>query len=284
MLATVVGLVAFLYMNPLSQDTQEYKLSSRSVVDVQSIRIVRQDTVIELKKSANYWYLTEPLYARADPLKVDKVLDVLSAKSNIYFPLVDLDSFGLSNPNMQLVIDRETFNFGGLAPVTNQQYVTTGDNIYLISPRYAVVIPSQFVNFVSPVLLSETELLESIVWVDGSISRQGGEWVFSSKKSEQPLTQDEIKRWIGLWQSAKADSLTPGATTFDDRAIDADDTVITLTVQDEQVIYFKIQPHESDLILLRTDEGINYHFSSDAGKQLLDPHFVGTNVHLFDDD
>ncbi len=149
MLATIIGLVLFLYLKPIVDKVQEYNIASLSVTDIQDIHLIRQDLHIVLNKSGGHWYLTKPFQARADLSKVEQILQILSTKSNYYFPLVDLERYGLDKPKLQLIINQQIFNFGSLDPINNQQYVATGENIYLISPRYTVMLPSQPSDFIS---------------------------------------------------------------------------------------------------------------------------------------
>ena len=86
--------------------------------------------------------MIKPVQARTDEKKVTELLQILTAISHQRFPRVDLERFGLDQPNVQLYLDDEYFGFGGFAPTLQRQYVMTGDHVYLISPRYVLALPS----------------------------------------------------------------------------------------------------------------------------------------------
>ena len=272
MLTTIVGLVIFLYIRPQSHEAQKYEISSLPAQAAQSIRILHQDSDIVLEKQENRWSLTGPIYARADEKKMAQLLEILSATSEHRFPLTDLDRFGLDKPNIQLHIDHESFNFGGLAPVTNQQYVATEESVFLISPRYAVMLPSQPINIVSATLLAETETPVSFELVDVSIRRDNGEWVISPDNTEQHLSQVDINHWIELWQVAAANNIIFDSEILDNNGILADKK-INISLNSGQKIQFEVWRQGAEFFLKRNDEAILYDFTGNVGKALLDPYY-----------
>ena len=42
-------------------------------------------------------------------------------------------------------------------------------------------------------------------------------------------------------------------------------------------INFKVLQNETEVVILRINEGISYHISIDAGRQLLDPNAIPSN-------
>ncbi|MDP1559027.1 MAG: DUF4340 domain-containing protein [Nitrosomonas sp.] len=280
MLVTIAGLAIFLYIKPQSQDPQGYKLSSLSVDAVDQIRIVHQDEKIILKKTANRWYLTEPLHASADEIKVKRLLEILSVRSNHRLPLDDLERFGLDKPNAQLYINQEIFNFGGITPITHEQYVAVGESVYLVSPRYAVMLPSQPVNLVSPRLLPETEAPVRFDLAGFSVSQLDETWVISSDASGQLLSPEEIFRWVQSWQLAVATHLSLSMEKLDSVGVSAEQQEIKISLQNGQSIHFRIQQNEPELILTHVEEGISYIFPNELGKQLLDPSYAGSRHAL----
>ena len=283
MLTTIVGLVIFLYIRPQSHEAQVYRTSLLSAEAVQSIRILHKDTHMELKKTGNHWYLTEPIKARADEKKVTQLLEILSATSEYRFPLTDLDRFSLDKPNVKLLIDHESFDFGGLTPVTNQQYVATEESVILISPRYAVMLPSQPIKIVSPVLLAETEIPVSFELGDVSIKKHEEDWIINPENIEQPLSQAEINYWVELWQQVAASNLILGSEILDIDDASLAQKEIKISLQSGQKIKFNVLQHGSELFLMRSDEAIRYIFSGDIGKSLLDPHYISNEPMLFED-
>ena len=282
MLAAILGLVIFLYIVPQSDsdEAREFSISSLPAKAVQSIQITQKGANILLQKKKNNWYLTEPINARADEKKVTAFLEILSAKSEYRFPLADLDRYGLEKPNIQLQIDHESFNFGGLSPVTNQQYVATDDSVYLVSPRFAVMLPSQPIKIVCPTLLTKTESPVSFELGHVNVIKHEGKWAISSENIAQHLSQGEFNRWIDSWRHAVASHLL-----LDAEVSDIDDAVlaqkeIKIGLENGQAVLFKVLQYESRLFLRRSDEVIWYVYLDHVGQSLLDPHYKTNNASM----
>lgn len=274
MFATIAGIVIFLYIRPQSDEAQTYRISSLSPEVVQSIQIVHKDNRVVLKKLKNRWYLTEPINARADEEKVMQFLEILSAKSEYRFQLTDLARFNLDTPDMQLSIDHESFYFGGLTPITNQQYVATEDSVFLVSPRYAVVLRIQLVEIVSPELLADAETPVRFELGDVSIEKHEQQWIVSPQNGRQFLSQEELSRWVGLWQQTAANDVMLGSEVLQSDDMPLVQQEIKIRLQNGKEIKFNALETGSGLIMMRSDEEIRYFFSDNTtGKLLLDPHF-----------
>ncbi len=266
--AAVVALALFVYFKSRPQHLEEYKISSLMAEVVQSIRLERQDISIALKKLDGRWRLTEPLQARADEVKIGQILGVLSAVSNRRFPLTDLDRFGLEKPNIRLRVDHESFSFGDLAPVTSEQYVATGESIYLVAPRYAATLVLQPAALLSPRLLAEEEEISVGFELENiSVQQHNGNWRVSPEKPGQKLTQNEINHWVQAWQLAYA----AGCALHQGEPV-AGKKEIRIALQDGKSVRLIILQQEPELVLLRVDEGIRYRFPGEIGRQLLDPY------------
>lgn len=150
MAITIVVLIVFFYLRPQSDTAQQYSLSTTSIERVQRLRIVTPQQEIALHRSEGGWRLTYPVDASADAKKIEKILEILQAKSFHRFQREDLGRFGLNQPNLTLSIDDEYFSFGGFAPTTYQQYVTTKDYVYSVAPQYSLAVPAQIQDLIDP--------------------------------------------------------------------------------------------------------------------------------------
>lgn len=279
LLAAVIGLALWVYFKPKPQVTQEYRISSLSAESVRSIRIERQGMSVVLEKLGDRWHLTEPLQGRADEIKVGRILEILSATSPRRFPAIDLKRFDLAQPALRLHIDDELFDFGGLAPVTNEQYVASGESVYLLAPRYAAVLPRQPTDLLSPKLLAESEIPVGFELENIKVIQQDGNWRITPEKPGQMLTQNELNHWVQTWQQAYATGLmldTPelGANESN-RAAAGERTikqVIRIRLRDGKNVQLIILQQQPELILLRVDAATRFRFPGEAGRRLLDPY------------
>ncbi|MDO9312534.1 MAG: DUF4340 domain-containing protein [Nitrosomonas sp.] len=274
MFATIAGLAVFLYFRPQSPDIHKYPLSTSPVEAVQSLRIVRQQQEIALQQLDNHWYLVKPVQARADERKIAEILEVLTVSSSQRLPLADLERFGLDQPNVQLYLNDEYFGFGGFAPTTNQQYVATSDQVYLISPRYVLALPSSASDLINPQILASNEIPVKFELNHLTVEFQNENWRITVQHSGEALDEETIKHWIQLWQTAHADEQRL------EQAIGPDFVEtgsIEITLQNKQEINLRILQNKFTLVLLRVNDGFGYQFPIDAGQQLVDPHRIKSN-------
>lgn len=279
MFATVASLVVFLYFRPQSQDIPEYSISSRPVETVQNLRIIRQQKEIVLEQLDNRWRMIEPVQACADEKKIREILEILTASSHRRFPLTDLERFGLDQPNVRLYINDEYFGFGGFAPITYQQYVATGDDIYLISPRYALTLPVSASDLINPRLLASHQIPVKFEMSRLTVEFKNENWSSRVQDSDKALNGEAIEHWVRLWQMALAQEITLN------HELGADFTEtdrIKISLQDTQEINLKVLQNESEIVLVRVNEGIGYHFPVDTGRQLIDPYMLTINQILPD--
>lgn len=274
MFATIAGLVVFLYFKPQSQDNQEYSIASGTVETVQNISIIRQQQEIALKRLNTHWQLIKPVQAQADEKEVTELLQILTAISHQRFPLVDLERFGLDQPNVRLYLDDEYFGFGGFAPTNQRQYVLTSDHVYLISPRYALALPASADDLISAQLLAFNEIPVRFELNHLTIELQNENWRITTQHSGEILDKETLKHWVQLWLTAHAGRV---ASRQEFAADFVEKGFIKISLRGGQEITLKILQSETEIVFLRVNEGISYHFPSDAGQKLLDPYIFKSN-------
>ncbi len=268
MVATIGSVLLFLYFKPQSQGNPEYSIASNSAETVQSVRIVRPQQEITLKRLNDHWYLTTPLHARANEEKVRRILEIPQAKSQQRFPLTDLARFGLERPNVLLTIDDSQFGFGGFAPTTNQQYVAAGDHVHLIAPRYALALPGSVNDLVDPKLLASGEIPVKFELPHFAAEFHHPDWRVTLQRSDHAVTEAALKDWIQLWQTASAAELILVSQLGADFV---ETGMLKIGLQDGQQIDLKILHNAVSIVLVRADEEIGYQFPLDTGRHLLDP-------------
>ncbi|SDZ02280.1 DUF4340 domain-containing protein [Nitrosomonas sp. Nm33] len=275
MFATIVALATFLYIKPSLQEEESYKISSLSAEAVQHIRIARQGTLIELSRSGNRWQMRKPVQGRVNGVKVERILEILSATSQHLLPSTNLSHYGLASPVIELQVDQESFSFGDLAPITNEQYVAIRQQVFLISPHYAATLPVLPTDLLDSRLFAEDEIPVEFVLTHIHL-KHGEHWQVNSHHQEQALSQDELNQWVQGWQLAQATYLT-----LDSGKADMDGEEISIMLRDGRKIKLIAEQNESELTLLREDEGIRYHFPSSIGKRLLDPFSINKEQAVF---
>lgn len=271
MFVTIAGLLVFLYFKPQSQDILEYPIFNKPVAAVQSLRIIRRQQEIALERSGDQWRMIKPVVAAVDEHKVQAIFEILNARSEHQLPATDLGRFGLLQPSVQLIVDDQSIGFGGFAPIKHQQYVQTEQHVYLISPRFGLLLPRGATELIMPVALLPSETPRKFVLPKYEIEMQDAHWHITSPKQSESFDHEAIVQWIALWQSLPATELAIGDHVKAD-LIDKSSVVIEL--QDGRTIVFEVLQNESSIMLLRSDSGIGYQFPIETARQLLDPHTI----------
>lgn len=270
MLATVIGLAVFLYLTPQFQsgNDEEFQISLRKPETVQSIRMIRYGNEMTLQRIIDNWHLTAPFSARADEEVVTKILNVLSAHSRQRFPLTDSKDFDLDHPNIELYLDDDYFAFGGLVPTTNEQYLAINEQVYLVSPRYAIWIPVDPFDLVSPQLLAEDEVPVKFELEGISIQQQDGLWQIISGDAGNHIPHEALAQWVELWRKWKPEVVTGQQ---DDMNVQA---MMKVNLQNGREIEIKALNDESGTVFFRNDEQVGYYFPETLSRQLLNPFAI----------
>lgn len=259
----VAGLALFLYLRPRPGAAPELSLFAIDPEQVTRIRLERAGgSPLVLEKRAGVWHLTEPYRARADAFRVRQLLDLLSAKASRQLAATDLARFDLDRPAMRVAFDDRAIAFGTVNELSNEQYVSAGESVYLIPLRYAAALPQEAKDLTGRQLFGPDE--EPVAIALGGIEMALQEGIWRLRPDTPGLSQDDLNRWGDDWRGA-ASLLTqqgPGAATGEP---------ITVTLKNGTTVRLTIVQREPELVLRREDEGLQYHFSAAVGKRLMTP-------------
>ena len=247
-------------------DADLYKLSDVKAAQVDSIRIsVASQPRITLVKKQNVWFLTEPLNARADPIRVESLLGVLTAQSEKRFAAKDLARYELDKPLAQLQLGTQNFAFGGVQPLSNQLYVLTNDAVYLISPVYFLDLSKPATALIAKQILAAAEIPVAFEFPHFTLTRHDGTWRMTPPAAA--FTQDNANAFADEWTQAQASSVQ-AATTL------ASAHTVRMTLQSGKTLNVLFTRTETEWLLLREDAGLLYRFPTTAGNALLEPSFA----------
>ena len=281
MLCVVAGLVTFLYWRPKQAAVQEntYEISSYKLAEFNAISVeFPTKAAVTFEKVNGFWRLKAPKQTRADQASVQRILSIIAAKSKDKIVTSDLEKFGLNNPSLKLKLFRdknnvEEFAFGTHNPVTDEQYVSHKNAVYLISSTYAEHAATQVIELVDKAPLKPTEKvagfdfsrLEQWEATKLKVDLVAGQWKVSIPAAKPQ--QNELNEWLDyswLHNSAKSvEFYTP----------DRKATYPSLEVRlaDGSSIHFDKIQESPDLLLGRPDEGLIYNFPADSGFTMLNP-------------
>ena len=284
LLAVVAGLVTFLYLRPKPQSQSEtqakYAVSQLKLADISALQVeFPAQAPVAFEKVDDLWHMTVPYKTRADQISVQRILAIIAATSKEKFPATDLAKYGLDNPQLKLKLSgktmNETFVFGTYNTVTDEQYVTYKDGIYLLQGSYSEAAKTQPIEMIdkAPLAPSEAKQLAGFdfarleQWEESRLNVEIADGKWSTNIAKAKITQNEMNEWLDFsWKQGQAKSIefyTPNRR----------ETYPSLEVKlkNGKKIHFDKISEAPDLLLARPDEGLIYHFSNDVGFTMLNP-------------
>jgi hypothetical protein len=274
LLLALIGIGLYVYFAPEDKAETAFALSQLPRDDIGTIRIERPDhQPIEIEKRGESWHMLSPFNTRADPFQVDRLLDIAQGTSRQKLPREDLQRFNLDPALLTVRLNDQSFSFGSINDVTNEQYLATGDAVYLVAPYLGYGVPGDPAKLFSHKLLSAEEYPVAFNFGSWQLSRnEQGSWKTAGVPPESgaDLSADELNQWAAEWQLAS--SLV---TEAHDGSKGREQ--ITVSLKDGRNITIEVLARTPQVILVRRDENMRYHFGADAGARLLDPRVVAAS-------
>lgn len=276
LLVLVAGIAAFLYLRPKPVESNVPKSYALSALDPNSFTRLSIEAPgkkpVLLEKQQGRWHLVQPTQGRADLAAVGRVLSLAIATSQDKFPATDLARFGLDNPALKVHIDDQEFSFGMYHPVSGDQFVGYKDAVYVLPTVFSEGATMQPLEFLDKHPL---DLNEEIAGFDFSgleqweksrlsLELQNGKWKVSAAGAKPK--QDELNEWLsGNWQHLQAKSVEP--FTPDREA----HPYFSVKLKNGKAVRFIKMQESPELLLVREDEQLQYHFPQDTGFVILNP-------------
>jgi hypothetical protein len=263
LLLVVAGLMAWVYFKPPREASAMLALSARLPAQATAIRIERSgNPAIAIEKKGEIWRLTAPMSAEADPIQVQRLLAIRSARSPQRFPATGLERFELDRPRIQITIDDEVFVFGMVNAVSSEQYVLAQNAVFAIEPRYGRALQVDAMEFARKQLFSSSEVPLRFEMGTFSFSHSDGKWRLAP--STEPLSQDDLARWVENWRLASALRVAPLAPR---PALGE----VRIDLKSGGSVKLAILQSTPELVIAREDEGLQYHFPAAIAQRLLQP-------------
>lgn len=264
----VIGALAWLALQRAGQEqeTPGPPLTVLAADAISQIRIERPEhETIALEKSGGEWTLTAPVRARANPFNIDSLLRLAAAPAETRFAAAghDLAKFGLAQPQARVRLASDEILFGSLHPLHSQIYVLLKNEIALIPGHYLASALYPYTNFIDSRLFEADRRISAIKLADFSLVRQNGVW--QKQPPDKKLTSDRINDFAAEWQNARA--LT--VEKYVGKEILDRIEITSARADKSDRLILGILAYKPDFVLLRPDENLEYHFTEDTGKRLL---------------
>jgi hypothetical protein len=270
----VAGLGAWMYYKPAHDAEETYALSALKLGDVKRVRLERMAPArsakpdlppaepLSLEKADGAWRITSPFAARADAFQVERLLSILNARSNVRYSPTDLARYGLDRPQASLTVDDQSFTYGAINATTREQYVMTGNAVYLVPLAYSATLPRSADTMLARSLFGTDEKPTRFDLPDFTVSMEDGTWAVAPAMAD--IGPDERNAWVDAWQQASAIDVKRhgGAHAAEE---------IKVHLKDGRTIVLGIVQRAPELVLVRQDEGVEYHFVAAVARRLLAP-------------
>ncbi len=226
--------------------------------------------VIRLQRDGTGWRLLHPFKARADRFRVEALTDIVAAKPHDEFaiPKGSLTAFGLAPPRATVSLNHERILVGRRRPFGNLRYVLIGHSIALVPAES--IHPRRLTtdSFLSTKLLGDRIHPVAFALPRLSITRHHGIWHVTPTPAH--VSNDRINAFVDAWRYARALSVTRyhGAPPLGRIAIHYNEQRAK-KVASRHTLIIDILATQPELVLLRPDQGLEYHFPQEVGQHLL---------------
>lgn len=267
-LLVLIGLLAWLaiYRAGQEKDVAGPPLTTLATDTISQLRIERPEhPAITLEKTGTEWALTAPVRARANPFNVESLLRILAAPGETRFAAVaqDLAKFGLDKPQSRVRYNNEEIAFGSLHPLNSRIYVLYKNEVVLIPGHYLASAIYPYNNFIDSRLFEEQRKLTAINLPDFTLTQENGTW--QKHPPDSKLTSDRLNDFAAEWQNARA----LGVEKYSGKEILDRIEVTSIRDGKTEKLTLGILAYKPDFVLYRQDENLEYHFTEETGKRLL---------------
>ncbi|HZR02709.1 MAG TPA: DUF4340 domain-containing protein [Burkholderiales bacterium] len=268
LVALVTALAVYAIYKPGAEaDKPRFELSTLSKSTVDRIRIESKGgALIELRKQGDEWQLIQPLAARADRSQIDRLLDLLAARSKEKLAANDLQRFDLDHPALKVTFNDQTIAFGTTNPLSQEQYVLAGESVYLLGSYYRSLVPDSPQRVLTHALFKLSEKPVAFALPNFTVQQRDGKWELmppsrDMSDKDRP-SQDDFNRWVDEWKLASSLLTQPAGSR-------SPSEWINVRLADGSSIRLGVVQREPELVLLRTDEKLSFYFSQQMRDRLL---------------
>ena len=258
----VAGLGTWIWWLQRQPPKEKPVLTALDPGTVRHITVRHGETEIVFERGDHGWRMRQPYDARADRYRIDQLLALPKTESQASYRIgeTELQKFGLRPPRAEVVLEDTPFRFGNQNPIDFRRYVQTADGrVHLIEDTLFHLLTSPPTDWIDTRLLPEGEL-QALRLPGWHLSRTEKGW-----RAEPKLPPDRLQRWIDEWRLARAIQISP----FEGR-IPGDKPEIRVRVDGREIRFLVLQ-RQPELILLRPEQKLRYHFYGQIGRRLLQP-------------
>lgn len=233
---------------------------------VQSIVIRHQDqSEVQLRRRDGGWQvqMAADTWLPASRFKVAGLLRLPNTASHASFPAAtdELGKYGLDEPSPRVILDGTEVVFGDTEPLNNRRYVLIGDTVHLINDSFYQHVASAQTTFVDTALLPGSPAMATLT-LPGLVLTKGDDGAWRAQPAKG--SADALTGLVDEWRHAQALEVEPftGATGQE---------TIHIGLENGDQVNLTVIERSPELVLARPEWGIQYRFSSQTARRLLEP-------------
>jgi hypothetical protein len=250
------------------KDADSLALTTLAPESVERIRLQRpRQPDVVLVKADGTWQITAPRAARANDFRVTEIARMVAARLATRFPAVtaDLPQYGLDKPLATVLLNDTEIRFGAMHPLNNQIYVLHDNRVQLIPAALLRTALTPLEELLSLGLLAEKTKITAMRFPAFRLGQnEQGAWTRTPEMKS--LSSDRLNRFVDEWRYARALSVA----TYSGKPVKERITLIVADGAKSRSIEFGVLARKPELVIVRLDEKLEYHFPDDAVARLLD--------------
>lgn len=267
--ALVIALAAWLLYTRGREETGAPLLALTAPEAVVRIRVERPSApALLLERHDEGWQMRAPVETRrVNDFNTKQLLQLAHLKSERQLAVVasDFGRYGLDRPQARVWLDDEAFAIGALHPLRGQRYVLYRDTVHLVADYMLAAAFYDYTQFLDTRLLEEGLELTALQLPGFALKLKDGTW--QRQPPIKDLSGDRINDFVAEWRNAHALRVVRHEGGRPPREW------VTLSVKRQdrtEPIRIGILARTPELVLLRTDERLEYHFPQELGQRLLE--------------
>lgn len=261
LLCIVGALILVVVFEPGKDKPKANPLTRIEESRIDTVTLQGQEAIVFERKNG-HWWLKSPFAAPANDIRVRQLIDIARAESDAQYPLKpeELSKFELEKPKATLTLGETTLRFGGSDPIDMRRYVQIGDTLHLVRDDFFHHLTAKATDYVDKKLLPDEARITSIAGPGFKASlTQDGKWTMDPPSADSSANAAAL---LSAWQSARAIDVKRSETA-------SPGDILRIGLADGVAVEFGVLRREPELVLVRSDWGLQYELVGDLAKQLL---------------
>lgn len=219
-------------------------------------------------KQDDRWRMQQPFAVAANANRIEKLLAVVGAKSIARYAMtsVDANQLQLDTPTLVLTTNKLSLEFGTTEALSGSRYVKIANTVHLITDRYTHLARGAATAFVSPALIPMNANITALRLPHLLLRNETGHWQAEGANADA-ASADQIQQLLDEWRHARALLVTKEVSKLD--TIAPTESIFVHLATETDPVQFGLLRTDDEIILMRKDLGLRYHFPLETGERLL---------------